>query len=364
MSNPNSEQILNPQWRLAQIPQQGMPAAEDFSFVQGNTEIVANGQALARNIYLSLDPYQWVRRRSGTEQVGAVCHGRTVAQVVASRHEQFQEGDYLFCTLGWQAYGLVGQDVDVFGYMFPRKLDPGLAPISTAVGVMGMLGLTAYSGLIVQCDPRPGETVVVSAASGGVGQIVGQLAKVKGCRVVGIAGTEEKCNFVVNELGFDACVSHRSTTLGEDLRAACLDGCDVYFENVGGKVYQAVLPLLNHRARISLCGMIAHYDDDYFGKDGGSQAAQNNPRKHWQTLGAATFAQKQVTVHDLFVGNFVSDYQDKFLHEMAGYVRDGLIAYREDRRSGLENALSAFQDMLTGDNFGKTLVVVSEEEAR
>ena len=143
--------------------------------------------------------------------------------------------------------------------MFPRKLDPNVAPISTAVGVLGMLGLTAYSGLVIQCAPRAGETVAVSAASGGVGQVVGQIAKILGCRVVGIAGTREKCDFVVDELGLDACVSHRDANLPEAIAHACPDGIDVYFENVGGKVFEAVLPVLNESARISLCGMISQY---------------------------------------------------------------------------------------------------------
>jgi NADPH-dependent curcumin reductase CurA len=305
---------------------------------------------LTRSIYLSLDPYQWGRRRQGLEVPGEVCHGRTVSQVLRSRLEGFDEGDLIFNTNGWQSHGLTGDDISVFGYMFPRKLDPDQAPISTAVGVMGMLGLTAYSGLILQCQPRPGETVVVSAASGGVGQVVAQLGQIYGCRVVAIAGSEEKVRYL-NELGVDAAVSHRSDNFAADLKAACPDGCDVYFENVGGQVFDAVLPLLNQRARISLCGLVSQY-----GNQDGLDA-----RDQWRKKGEQVFTRQQVQVHDLFVGNYVADYQDTFLDEVGEYVRSGRLTYREDLRPGLEQAPEVFAQMLKGDNFGKTLVGVSQD---
>jgi NADPH-dependent curcumin reductase CurA len=342
---------MNRQWLLARRPTGGLPAEGDFAWRETSIPEPADGQILTRTIYLSMDPYQWVRRRSGAEQPGGVCHGRTVSRVVKSRMSEYDPGDYLFNTNGWQDYGLSGVGISEFGYMHPRKLDPSQAPISTAIGVLGMLGLTAYAGLIVQCAPQPGETVVVSAASGGVGQVVGQLAKLKGCRVVGIAGAAKKCAYVTEELGFDACVSHLDEDLPQNLAAACPDGCDVYFENVGGKVLEAVLPLLNHRARISLCGVISQYGNTDAG----------DVRDAWQRTGQAVFARNEVAVHDLFVGNFVDDYQGRFLAEMAEYVRDGLVRYREDRWQGLENAPEAFTAMLQGGNFGKTVVVVSEE---
>jgi NADPH-dependent curcumin reductase CurA len=303
---------------------------------------------LTRTIYLSLDPYQWGRRRQGVEVPGEVCHGRTVSQVLRSRLKGFDEGDLVFNTNGWQSHGLTGEDISVFGYMFPRKLDPSQAPISTAIGVMGMLGLTAYSGLIVQCQPRPGETVVVSAASGGVGQVVAQLGRIYGCRVVAIAGSEEKVRFL-NELGVDAAVSHRSDNFAADLAAACPDGCDVYFENVGGQVFDAVLPLLNQHGRISLCGLVSQYGN----KDG------LDPRDQWRKKGEQVFTRQQVQVHDLFVGNYVTDYQETFLDEVGEYVRSGRLTYREDLRPGLEQAPEVFAQMLKGDNFGKTLIGVS-----
>jgi NADPH-dependent curcumin reductase CurA len=305
---------------------------------------------LTRTIYLSLDPYQWGRRRQGVEAPGEVCHGRTVSQVLRSRLKGFDEGDLVFNTNGWQSHGLTGEDISVFGYMFPRKLDPSQAPISTAIGVMGMLGLTAYSGLIVQCQPRPGETVVVSAASGGVGQVVAQLGRIYGCRVVAIAGSEEKVRFL-NELGVDAAVSHRSDNFAADLAAACPDGCDVYFENVGGQVFDAVLPLLNQHGRISLCGLVSQYGN----QDG------LDPRDQWRKKGEQVFTRQQVQVHDLFVGNYVADYQETFLDEVGEYVRSGRLTYREDLRPGLEQAPEVFAQMLKGDNFGKTLIGVSQD---
>lgn len=344
-----TDRSLNPQWTLARTPPGGLPVDDDFAWRETAMPAAGRGQMLTRTIFLSLDPYQWGRRRNGTEAVGEVCHGRTVSQVVESRLDGYRSGDYVFNTNGWQGFGLTGEGVSVFNYMFPRKLDPSLAPISTAVGVLGMLGLTAYAGLYVQCKPRAGETVVVSAASGGVGQIAGQLGKLAGCRVVGIAGRKEKCDFVRDTLGFDACVSHLSPTFPEDLRRACPDGIDVYFENVGGAVFEAVVPCLNRQARITLCGLVSQY-----GNAGGDMFAA------WRATGEAVFTARDVAVHSLFVGNFVAEWQDRFLAEMAGWLKDGRVVYREDVWPGLESAPRAFRAMLEGGNFGKTLVKVSD----
>lgn len=340
----------NPHWVLARIPPEGWPTDGDFAWKKAPAPSPLPGQMLTRTIYLSLDPYQWGRRRRGVEQPGEVCHGRTVSQVVESRMVGFAEGDFVFNTNGWQRYGLTGEGISTFGYMFPRKLDPSLAPISSAVGVMGMLGLTAYAGLYVQCAPRAGETVVISAASGGVGQVAGQLAKLRGCRVVGIAGREEKCAYVRDELGFDACVSHLAPDFRDRLRAACPDGIDVYFENVGGKVFEAVLGLLSPGARITLCGLASQYG-----------AMGEDIIQAWRETGAPVFSERNVKVHPLFVGDFVSSHQDTFLAEMAGWLSAGHIRYREDINEGLETAPRAFQAMLAGGTFGKTLVRVSED---
>ncbi|HJP52611.1 MAG: NADP-dependent oxidoreductase [Pseudomonadales bacterium] len=341
----------NQQWKLARTPLEGWPTPGDFDLSLGAMPEPERDQCCARTIYLSMDPYQWGRRRSGVEAVGDVCHGRTVSQVVQSRLGEFQEGDLIFNTNGWQEYGLVGKDISVFNYMFPRKIDPGLAPISTAIGVLGMLGLTAYSGVYLQCKPQVGETAVVSAASGGVGQNAGQIAKIKGCRVVGIAGSEEKCRFVTDTLGFSACINRRDENFPDQLAQACPDGIDIYFENVGGAVYETVLPLLNRESRITLCGMISQY-----GNQEGDSAAST-----WRETGEATFSKQNVTVHGLFVGNFVNEYQDQFLAEMSGWIQDGLVKYKEDLWQGIEQAHDAFSAMLMGGNFGKTIVQVGED---
>ena len=345
---------MNRYWTLAQRPVGAWPDAQTFELREGPVPAPGPGQALTRTIYVSLDPYQWGYKRRGTEQPGAPCHARTVAQVVESRIEGLAPGDFVFCTNGWSEYALMGEGVDRPAYMIPRKLDPAVGRISHAVGVLGMLGLTAYAGMILQCEPKAGETAVVSAASGGVGQIAGQLARLRGCRVIGIAGREEKCRYVVDELGFDACVSHLSPTFAEDLKAACPAGVDVYFENVGGAVFDAVLPLFNPNARMTICGLIAHYGD----------APGEDARAALMARGESIFRERHVTVRDLFVGNYVADHHDAFLAEVAPHVAAGRIRYREDLRQGLESLPTAFAEMLKGGNFGKMLVQVGDDPTR
>ncbi len=345
----------NRQWKVARSPAQGWPSEGDFKFITTDIPDPGENQLCARTIYLSMDPYQWIRLRVGAEKAGDVCHGRTVSQVLKSRVDDYAEGDFIFNTNGWQDYGLTGEGISVFDYMFPRKIDPALAPISTAVGVLGMLGLTAYAGVYIQCQPQPGETVVISAASGGVGQNAGQIAKVKGCRVVGIAGSTEKCKLVTDTFGFDAAVNYKDDDFAEQLAAACPDGIDIYFENVGGAVFDVVKSLLNQDSRISLCGLISMYGNDQIG------GTLEHFHGAWTEAGKAVFDQRNVTVQPLAVFNFVKDYQDQFLSEMGAWVKDGLITYKEDIWQGLENAPDAFSAMLSGDNFGKTLVQVSDE---
>ena len=342
---------MTQQWLLARTPQEGLPVADDFTWRESPLPDPGAGQLLARTIYLSLDPYQWRRRRRGLEKPGEVCHGRTVSQVLKSNIPAYGEGDFLFNTNGWQSPGLSGEGISVFTYMFPRKLDPGVAPLSTAIGVLGMLGLTAYSGLVVQCQPKAGETVVVSAASGGVGQVVGQMAKILGCRVVGIAGREEKCAFARDELGFDACVSHLGEDLAGALAAACPDGIDIYYENVGGTSFEAVLRHLNKNSRITRCGLISQYAN----MDG------RDPAEVWMETGQAVFEKQNCGVFPLAVGNFVADHQDAFLAQMAEWLKDGRVKYLEDIRPGLENTPKAFRAMLEGGNFGKTMIQVSDD---
>jgi NADPH-dependent curcumin reductase CurA len=345
---------MNQQWRLARTPPNGLPSDGDFEWHEVPVPTPGPGQMLTRTIYLSLDPYQWGRRRRGEEKPGEVCHGRTVSQVLESNLEGYEPGDLVFNSNGWQTHGLSGEGISIFGYMHPRKLDPALAPISTAVGIMGMLGLTAYAGLYVLCAPKPEETVVVSAASGGVGQAVGQIAKQLGCRVIGIAGAQHKCDYVLNELGFDACVSHLSDNLSAELAAACPHGIDIYFESVGGKVFAAVLPLLNQHSRVARCGLISAYADN-------DAREYKDPAQAWTEIGQATFQRCQTAVLPFQVRSFVDDYQDECFAKMAAWIRDGKVKYREDLWQGLERAPEAFSAMLKGGNFGKTLIAVSDD---
>jgi NADPH-dependent curcumin reductase CurA len=345
------EAAMNRYWTLADRPLGPWPDADTFVLREGPIPTPGPGQALSRTIYISLDPYQWGYKRRGIEAPGAPCHARTVSEVIESRMEGFAPGDLVFNTNGWAEYALMGEGVARPSYMIPRKLDPAQDRISLAVGVLGMLGLTAYAGMVLMSDPKPGEMAVISAASGGVGQIAGQLARLRGAKVVGIAGREEKCRFVTDELRFDACVSHLSPTFAEDLREACPDGVDVYFENVGGPVFDAVLPLFNKGARMTICGLIAHYGDE----------AGADARAALMARGRTVFQDRGVAVRDLFVGDFVADHHDAFLKEMAPWVASGAVRYREDIREGLEVVPAAFMEMLQGSNFGKTVVRVAQD---
>jgi NADPH-dependent curcumin reductase len=335
---------LNRFWTLADKPVGPWPDEGTFVLRSAPIPEPGPGQALTRTLYVSLDPYQWGYKRRGVEAPGAPCHARTVSQVVESRTPGLAPGDFVFNTNGWAEYGLMGEGVPRPGYMVPRKLDPAQGRISWAVGVLGMLGLTAYAGLLLMAEPQPGETVVVSAASGGVGQIVGQLARIRGAR-------EAKRRYVLEELGFDAAVSHLSPTFAQDLAAACPKGVDVYFENVGGAVFDAVLPLFNPGARMTICGLIAHYGD----------APGTDARADLMRRGAAVFTERGVAVRDLFVGDFVAEHQERFLAEMSGWVRSGQVKYREDVRRGLENLPACFSEMLRGDNFGKMIVQLADD---
>jgi len=343
---------MNRFWTLSGKPLGPWPEADTFAMYEAPVPRPELGQALTRTIYISLDPYQWGYKKRGTEAPGALCHARTVAQIIESRMDGFAAGDFVFNTNGWAEYGLMGEGIPRPSYMIPRKLDPARGRISQAVGVLGMLGLTAYAGMVLMAQPAKGETVVVSAASGGVGQIAGQLARQRGARVVGVAGRDAKCRFVIDELGFDACVSHLSPTFADDLCAACPAGIDVYFENVGGAVFEAVLPLFNAHARMTICGLIAHYGD------------AGDARAALMKRGETIFKERDVAVRDLFVGDFVKGHHDQFLHEMVPLVKSGAVKYREDIRRGIEAVPAAFSEMLRGDNFGKMLVQGSDDPTR
>ena len=342
---------MNRHWSLVAKPAGGLPTADTFVMREAQIPAPGPGQALSQTIYVSLDPYQWGYKTRGVDAPGAVCHARTVSRIIESRMEGFAAGDLVFNVNGWAEYGLMGAGVPRPSYMIPRKLDPAIGRVSQAVGVLGMLGLTAYAGMVLMADPKAGETVAVSAASGGVGQIAGQLARLRGARVVGIAGREEKCRYVVDALGFDACVSHLSPTFPADLRAACPAGIDVYFENVGGAVLDAVAPLFNAAGWMTICGLIAHY-----GAPAGTDARAELMARH-----GALLAKRGVTVKDLFVGDYVADHHDAFLRDMGPWVTSGAVKYREDIRQGFETIPAAFGEMMRGDNFGKMLVQISDD---
>ena len=337
--------VKNRRILLARRPT-GEPSEADFTFSEAEVGDPQRGQVLLRTLWLSLDPY--MRGRMKTEKsyappvgIGDVMVGGTVSEVIASELENYAPGDIVEGRTGWQAYALS----DGSGM---RKVNPALAPITTALGVLGMPGRTAYFGLLSVGQPKPGETVVVSAAAGAVGAIVGQLAKIKGCHVVGIAGVPEKCHYVVNELGFDACISHYESDLGHHLEKACPKGVDVYFENVGGKVFEAVLTVLNEFARIPVCGLIAHYNDSRL-PDGPNQVP----------LFLQTILRRRLTVRGFLSGDFATQ-QELFLDDMSRWVREGHIKYQEDIVDGLENAPKAFQKLFRGENFGKLLIKVAK----
>src|SRR3546814_516143 len=265
--------------------------------------------------------------------------GETVARVIASRHPDFAVGDHVAAYLGWVSHAIS----DGTGLV---KLDERFAPPSTALGVLGMPGLTAYAGLLEIGKPKEGETVVVAAGAGPVGSLVGQIAKIKGCRVVGIAGGAEKCAYLVDELGFDAAIDHRSPRFADELATACPDGVDVYFELVGGAVWQAVLPLLNEFARVPVCGLVAQYN---------GLAAAEKPHFLAATLG--TILTRSVTMRGFIVREFWHQ-RSQFLEEVGGWIADGRVKFREDVTQGLANAPEAFIGVLEGRNFGKAIVEV------
>ncbi len=321
---------------------QGLPVPEDFGADSQAIPVPKDGEFLSRTIYLSLDPYyRNVMKNSQIYQdrlaPGDVMIGETVAQIVTSKHAGFAAGDYVAVRNGWQEFALSnGQGV--------RKLDPSIAPLSTALGVLGMPGLTGYAGTVYLGEPKPGETFVVSACTGPVGSTAGQVAKLMGARVVGIAGSKEKCDYAVNELGFAACVNYKDGNLADALKAACPNGINVYFDNVAGDTLVAVLRNLALRARVVLCGMIEAYSMD-------------KPP-------AGPFLGPVVGARATLKGLVVYDYLDKmneFTRVVGEQIRAGRFRYREDITPGLAHAPEAFCALMRGQNFGKSLVQVGPE---
>ena len=296
-----------------------------------------DGEVLVKNLWLSLDPYMRgrmndVKSYAAKQELDQVMVGQTVGEIVESRNDRFRKGDHVLSPLGWQLYGVS----DGKGL---TKVDASRVPMQAYLGVLGMPGVTAWVGLLDICQPKEGETVVVSAASGAVGSVVGQIAKIKGCRAVGIAGGKAKCDYVTEELGFDACVDYKAGRLNDDLKAAAPKGVDCYFENVGGEILDAVLRRMNAFSRIAVCGLISQYNatDPY-----GVKAIQS------------------ILVNRIKMQGFiVSDRTElwpKALADLAGWVASGKIKYRESVTEGLENAPRAFIGLLKGENFGKQLI--------
>ncbi|MFI4923683.1 MAG: NADP-dependent oxidoreductase [Vicinamibacteria bacterium] len=326
----------NRQVLLASRPQ-GPVTEQNFRIVDAPLRAPADGEVLVRNEWLSLDPYMRGRMSDAKSYVPPAkldepMTGQTVGEVLESRDARFKAGDKVLTSLGWQSHGVArGDDL--------TTIDTRRAPASAYLGVLGMPGITAWFGLHEIGQPKPGETVLVSAASGAVGSVAGQLAKVAGCRVVGIAGGKAKCDYVVDELGFDACVDHRGGHLYDDLVVACPSGIDVDFENVGGDVLDTVLRMMNRHSRIVVCGLIAEYN-----------LAEPYPHRRLRSILVNRIRMQ---------GMIVFDWKDRYGEALAGLARhlaDGRLKYRESIVEGLDNAPRALIGLLNGENFGKQLV--------
>jgi len=326
----------NKQVLLASRPQ-GWVAADNFRIVDASITEPDTGEVLVRNDWLSLDPYMRgrmndVKSYAPSVQLGQVMVGQTVGEVIESRHPRFKPGDKVLTQLGWQLYGVAkGNDL--------TPIDTSRAPASYYLGILGMPGMTAWFGLSEIGRPKPGETLVVSAASGAVGGVVGQLAKIGGCRAVGIAGGRAKCDYVVGELGFDACIDYKNGNLLQELRLACPNGVDVHFENVGGEILDTLLRLMNPFSRIILCGLISEYN-------------ATEPYGH-------TMLRSVLVNRIKMQGMLVFDWKDRYgeaLEGLAGYLAEGKLKYRESVVHGIENAPQGFIALLKGGNFGKQLV--------
>lgn len=325
----------------------GEPADECFRLVEEDVAPLATGQILIKVIWLSLDPYMRgrmndVKSYAKPLEVGDVMTGESAGIVLESKSERFKAGDYVTAHMGWQS--LIVADDDEPRLM---KVDLKNGTLSAHLGVVGMPGRTAYFGLMEVGKPRAGETLVVAAASGAVGSVVGQIAKLKGLRVIGIAGGADKCQYVREELGFDECIDYKNEDLSARLKECCPDGIDIYFENVGGDVTRAVAPLLNEGSRVPICGYISNYNDQDITK----------AETPFQILKSA----RHVPEHRFFV---VTEWQDQWqqaTEQLGAWVNAGKIKYRESVGEGLENAPELFRGLLKGRNFGKQLVKIADE---
>jgi len=329
---------MNTRVLLARRPE-GEPVDADFRFVEEPVPALARGQVLLRTRYLSLDPYMRGRMSAARSyaksvEIGEMMVGGAVSEVMDSKNDAFRKGDFVLGYTGWQTEHVnTGEGL--------RKLDPSAAPLTYALGVLGMPGQTAYCALLDIGKPQPGETVVISSASGAVGSVAGQIAKIKGCRAIGIAGSDEKCRYVTDELGFDACINRRTEDLDAALKTHCPDGIDVYYDNTGGPILQAVMRQLRLHARIAIVGMIDQYN---------ARTAPPGPN-----------LRPMLTMRATMQGFLVGDHQAHaaaFERDVGAWLREGKIRYREDVVEGLQNAPRALIGMLRGENFGKLIVKV------
>jgi NADPH-dependent curcumin reductase CurA len=335
--------ITNRQIALAARPT-GLPKETDFRLVDSQIPEPASNQFLVRTVYLSLDPYMRGRMNDRPSyappaRLGEVMVGSAVGKVIQSKHVSFPEGAVVEGRFGWQEYAVSdGRDV--------RLIDPTIAPISTSLGVLGMPGFTAYFGLLDICNPQPSETVLVSSAAGAVGSVVGQIAKIKGCRVIGVAGSEQKVNYIKQELGFDEAFNYkRIDDYAQRLKDVCPAGIDIYFDNVGGPLTDAAFSCLNIGGRIAVCGQISQYN---------LEKPEMGPRLLWQLI------VKRAKVQGFLVFDFAARYQEAFQH-LAEWLRAGKLKHRETVARGIENAPKAFIGMLSEENIGKQLVQLSED---
>jgi NADPH-dependent curcumin reductase len=338
---------INRRLVLASRPH-GAPTAANFRLEQRPLTEPGDGEILLRSVYLSLDPYMRGRMSAGPSyaaavEVDEVMIGATVSRVVASKHPDYAIGDWLLAYSGWQDYAIS----DGTGL---TKLGANPSHPSYALGILGMPGFTAYMGLLDIGKPQAGETLVVAAATGPVGATVGQIGKLKGCRVVGVAGGAEKCRYAVEVQGFDACLNHHAEDFAAQLALACPNGIDIYYENVGGKVFDAVLPLLNTAARIPVCGLIAHYNDT---------ALAEGPDR--LALLMRTVLTKRLKIQGFIIFDDYAHRYDEFARDMQQWLTSGQIHYREDLTDGLENAPQAFIGLLEGKNFGKLVIRVGAD---
>lgn len=343
MSQPST---LNRRWVLASRPH-GAPVAENFRLEESPVPAPGEGQILLRTIYLSLDPYMRGRMSDAPSysppvEIGAVMVGGTVSRIEQSNHPDFTPGEWVLGYSGWQDYAVS----DGSGLV---KLGENPEHPSWALGIMGMPGFTAYMGLLDIGQPKAGETLVVAAATGPVGATVGQIGKLKGCRVVGVAGGAEKCRYAIETLGFDQCIDHHADDFAEQLAQACPAGIDVYYENVGGKVFDAVLPLLNTSARVPVCGLVSGYN---------ATSLPDGPDRLPLLMG--TLLKKRIRMQGFIIGQDYGHRIDEFQQEMGAWVKAGKLQYREQLIDGLESAPASLIGLLEGKNFGKVVIQVAK----